>query len=91
MLTHIARAVDLAPRLLRQLGPLDTVVAAVPGVERLVWSRLQRPIPGRLYSFLATKPAQEEHHHLGGRETVAIDELAQQTHGSQRWTRSTSS
>ena len=29
---------------------------AVPGISTLVWRRLRRPRPGRLYSFLAVKP-----------------------------------
>jgi SAM-dependent methyltransferase len=50
---------NLPRRVLRQkLGPLGPVAAALPGVERWVWARLRRPtsVPGRVYSFLATKP-----------------------------------
>jgi SAM-dependent methyltransferase len=43
--------------LLRErFGVLGAVASHLPGVTRMVWSRLRRPRPGRLYSFLARKP-----------------------------------
>jgi SAM-dependent methyltransferase len=40
--------------LLRErLGALGGAVASVPGVTALVWQRLKRPVPGRLYTFVA--------------------------------------
>lgn len=45
------------PRLLleRRLGGLGALAGRVPGITALVWARLKRPVPGRLYSFLAIK------------------------------------
>jgi SAM-dependent methyltransferase len=40
----------------RQWGAAGRIAAHVPGVEAFVWKRLRRPIPGRMYSFYATKP-----------------------------------
>ena len=40
----------------RRFGWFGTLAALVPGATPLVWRRLKRPTPGRLYSFLATKP-----------------------------------
>jgi SAM-dependent methyltransferase len=43
--------------LLRQkLGIPGLAMSFVPGVCSLVWKRLKRPVPGRMYSFLAVKP-----------------------------------
>jgi len=43
-------------QLVRRLGRLGTIAYAAPGVRHAVWSRIARPVPGRLYSFLARKP-----------------------------------
>ncbi len=43
-------------RLERKLGKLGAVMSFLPGVNALIWRRLNRPVPGRLYSFLAVKP-----------------------------------
>lgn len=41
----------------QRLGPLGALAAHVPGVRGLVWKRIRGyAAPGRLYSFLATKP-----------------------------------
>ncbi|HEV2915715.1 MAG TPA: class I SAM-dependent methyltransferase [Pyrinomonadaceae bacterium] len=41
----------------RKFGRAAALVASLPGVDRLVRARLNRyPTPGRLYSFLASKP-----------------------------------
>lgn len=40
----------------RRFGRVGAVASFVPGVDSLVWRRLKRPTPGRLYSFLAVKP-----------------------------------
>ena len=40
----------------RRLGDLGRLLSRVPGVEALIWRRLKRPDPGRLYTFLAVKP-----------------------------------
>jgi SAM-dependent methyltransferase len=45
-----------ADLLRRRFGPAGAVLAKVPFVQSLVWRRIRRPEPGRLYSFLATKP-----------------------------------
>jgi SAM-dependent methyltransferase len=39
----------------RQMGRLGAWAGAMPLVSRLIWRRLNRPVPGRLYSFLAVK------------------------------------
>lgn len=45
-----------AHTLLRQkLGVLGSILSLLPGVQALVWRHLKRPVPGRMYSFLATK------------------------------------
>ncbi len=45
--------------LLRQkLGRLGAALGLIPGVQALVWTRVKRPVPGRMYSFLAVKPEQ---------------------------------
>lgn len=51
--------VDEIPRreLERRFGRLGGACAAIPGVDRVVRAILDRPYPGRLYSFIATKPA----------------------------------
>lgn len=52
------RELDLFARtLLRQkLGFLGLLMGFMPGVQTLVWRRIKRSVPGRMYSFLATKP-----------------------------------
>lgn len=40
----------------RKLGLAGWLIGFVPGVESLVWQYLKRPVPGRMYSFLANKP-----------------------------------
>lgn len=49
---------DLFARTLlrRKLGWAGLIISFVPGVQALVWRHLKRPVPGRMYSFLATKP-----------------------------------
>lgn len=39
-----------------KLGPIGAAIAELPVVGRYVW-RLRKPIPGRLYSFIAVKPS----------------------------------
>jgi hypothetical protein len=43
-------------RLAARLGRAGSWLARLPGVERLAWRRIRRPVPGRLYAFLAEKP-----------------------------------
>ncbi len=45
-----------AERLRRRLGALGRLAGAIPGVQQLVWRRIRRPVPGRMYSFIAHKP-----------------------------------
>jgi len=40
----------------RRFGRIGALASLAPGVDSLVWRRIKRPSPGRLYSFLATKP-----------------------------------
>lgn len=42
-------------RLVHRCGPLGRLAWLVPGVSALVWARLNRPVPGRMYSFVAHK------------------------------------
>jgi SAM-dependent methyltransferase len=37
-------------------GPLLGAIGRLPGVRQMLWRRLRRPKPGRLYSFVAVKP-----------------------------------
>lgn len=39
-----------------KFGTVGDLIARWPGIDRLIWRRLKRPVPGRLYSFLARKP-----------------------------------
>lgn len=39
----------------RRLGPLGSGLARIDCVRKLVWKRLNRPVPGRLFAFLAQK------------------------------------
>jgi len=39
-----------------KFGLPGLIASFLPGIDRLVWRRLRRPRPGRLYSFLARKP-----------------------------------
>lgn len=39
----------------RRLGILGTVISCIPGVKSIVRHYLNRPVPGRLYTFLARK------------------------------------
>lgn len=45
-----------AQLLASRLGRLGRELARVPGAQWLTWRYLNRPVPGRLYSFLARKP-----------------------------------
>jgi hypothetical protein len=38
-----------------RLGALGKLAASIPGVKSVVWTRLRRPIPGRLYSFVGKR------------------------------------
>lgn len=40
----------------RRLGQFGALLSNVPGIDLLVWRWLKRPVPGRPYAFLATKP-----------------------------------
>ena len=40
----------------RRFGRVGALASKAPGVDALIWRRLRRPYPGRLYSFLAIKP-----------------------------------
>jgi SAM-dependent methyltransferase len=39
-----------------RLGALGGWASLLPFVRTLVWKRLDKPVPGRLYAFLAVKP-----------------------------------
>jgi len=45
-----------ARRLEQRFGAMGRRLARVPGVTAMVWSRVRRPVPGRMYSFLCHKP-----------------------------------
>jgi SAM-dependent methyltransferase len=51
---ELARAPEVL--LAQRGGPALGAVGRLPGVRDLVWRRLKRPKPGRLYSFVARKP-----------------------------------
>jgi ubiquinone/menaquinone biosynthesis C-methylase UbiE len=40
----------------RRLGRFGALLSNTPGIDTLVWRWLKRPVPGRPYTFLATKP-----------------------------------
>ena len=44
--------------LISRFGTLGRYASQIPGINALVWARLNRPVPGRPYSFVASKPAQ---------------------------------
>jgi SAM-dependent methyltransferase len=56
----VERAADLprAPSVVlgRRFGAPGRVAGTLPGIRSVVWTRLRRPRPGRLYSFVAVKP-----------------------------------
>jgi SAM-dependent methyltransferase len=56
----VERTEDLAraPAILlqRRFGRSGYLVGSLPGVRTVLWRRLRRPRPGRLYSFVARKP-----------------------------------
>ncbi len=39
----------------RRLGWVGDLLGLIPGINAVVWKRIKRPTPGRLYSFLAAK------------------------------------
>lgn len=44
-------------RLLRMKFPrVAPLLVQVPGIRSLIWRRLKRPVPGRMYSFVAMRP-----------------------------------
>jgi hypothetical protein len=47
-----------AMKLAGRFGLLGRAASHLPGVTRLVRARLDKPIPGRMYSFLAHRPGQ---------------------------------
>lgn len=46
-----------ARRLEAHFGSVGRRLSRLPGVSALVWWRIRRPQPGRMYSFLCSKPA----------------------------------
>jgi ubiquinone/menaquinone biosynthesis C-methylase UbiE len=46
-----------ARRLEEHFGSLGRSASRLPGVSALVWWRVRRPLPGRMYSFLCSKQA----------------------------------
>lgn len=40
----------------RRFGVIGGAASRFPGVDAIVWALLKRPTPGRMYTFLATKP-----------------------------------
>lgn len=51
--------VDAIPRqkLAGRIGPIGRVAIRLPGVKSAIWRRIYKPVPGRMYSFLAHRPA----------------------------------
>jgi SAM-dependent methyltransferase len=43
-------------RLEERFGVAGAIASAIPSVKRLVWSRITRPVPGRMYTLVARKP-----------------------------------
>ena len=41
--------------LMKKIGPVGNHLAMLPGINALIWSRINRPIAGRLYSFVASR------------------------------------
>lgn len=41
----------------QKFGVLGAIVSQLPGIETIVWKHLNRPVPGRLYTFIAHKGA----------------------------------
>ena len=44
-------------KLVSRIGPLGHVAIHAPGVRAAIWRRIYEPVPGRMYSFLAHRPA----------------------------------
>jgi SAM-dependent methyltransferase len=44
-------------KLVRRIGPLGRLAVHVPGIRAIFWRRNDKPVPGRMYSFLAHRPA----------------------------------
>lgn len=43
-------------RLVRRFGAMGAIMTRVPGIRRAMRWRIQRPVPGRLYTFVALRP-----------------------------------
>jgi SAM-dependent methyltransferase len=52
-----------AQRLEARFGALGRALSRIPGVRPLVWRRIRRPIPGRMYSFLCSKTSEARARH----------------------------
>lgn len=48
---------EKTPRILleRRFGKIGTAISIIPLLNSMIWKRLKRPVPGRLYSFFARK------------------------------------
>jgi SAM-dependent methyltransferase len=44
-------------KLVRRMGALGRVAIRLPGARSLIWRHIDRRVPGRLYTFVAHKPA----------------------------------
>jgi 2-polyprenyl-3-methyl-5-hydroxy-6-metoxy-1,4-benzoquinol methylase len=44
-------------KLVGRIGPIGHVAIHIPGVKSAIWRRIYKPVPGRMYSFLAHKAA----------------------------------
>jgi SAM-dependent methyltransferase len=44
-------------KLVSRIGPIGHVVIHMLGVKVAIWRRIDKPVPGRMYSFLAHRPA----------------------------------
>jgi SAM-dependent methyltransferase len=44
-------------KLVRRFGSVGHLAVRFPGVKSLIWRRIDKPVPGRMYSFLAHRPA----------------------------------
>ena len=44
-------------KLVSRIGPIGHVAIHAPGVRAAIWRRIYEPVPGRMYSFLAHRPA----------------------------------
>jgi SAM-dependent methyltransferase len=44
-------------KLVGRIGPIGHLAIHAPGVKAAIWRRIYKPVPGRMYSFVAHRPA----------------------------------